>query len=715
MRMIVPSEDGRALNGRAGQLRPSNRRIRRHLVDSPVMANTYPATRQDDTVDDFHGNLVADPYRWLEDPDAPETQEWVAAQNAITFEHLSGLPERAPLRRRMEELWNFPRWTAPVRRGDRFFFTRNDGLQDQPVLYRVDGLDGEPVTLLDPNTLTADGTAALVAFSPSEDGALLAVSIAESGSDWQTVGVLDTATGEQLADRLEHVKFTTMAWMPDGSGFFYSRFPTEDEIPDAPPSTHQRVFFHRIGTAQETDALVYGRDDAPDLGFMPFVSDDGLYLVLHVWQGTDTRNRLYYRPLESDGPFVRLLDEFDARYEFIEHLDGRFLILTDHSAPLGRIIAVDLEDPAPDAWETVVAEGADALVHGALLAGGLVTMWLQDARHVLRLHDLSGDVLDVPDLPEIGSVVELTGRSSDGDMFIGYQSFTMPPAVLRYDTTSFAMDTLWSSAVGDTGRFSTRQIFATSPDGTRVPMFLISLADRPDGRPSPTILYGYGGFDISLTPTYQPARLAFLEAGGIFAVANLRGGSEYGQEWHRAGMLHRKQNVFDDFIACAEHLIDEGITTPRSLGILGGSNGGLLVAAVELQRPDLFGAVVPMVPVTDMLRYHRFTAGRYWTSEYGNAEENPDHFEFLIHYSPIHNVSAGAVYPPTLITTADTDDRVVPMHAYKYAATLQAEADPESLTLLRVETRAGHGLGKPTSKLIEEASDVYAFFLHHLR
>jgi prolyl oligopeptidase len=680
------------------------------------MAHSYPPTRQDDIAHDFHGTKVADPYRWLEDPAAAETQQWVDAQNEVTFAHLGSLPQRDTLRDRMRELWDFPRWSAPTRRGERFFFSKNDGLQNQPVLYRQDGLDGEPVVLLDPNALSEDGTSALVGSSASDDGSLLAISISESGSDWQTISILNTSTGEWLPDQLLNVKFTTMAWLPDGSGFFYSRFPTEDEIPDAPPSTHQRVFFHSVGTEQHRDELVYARPDAPDLGFMPFVSDDGRFLLLHGWEGTDSRNRLYYRSLDGDGDFVRLLDDFDARYEFIEHLDGRFLILTDFDAPRGKIISIDLDTTERHAWMDVVPSTEDVLVGGALIGGRLVTMWLRHAHHVLKVHDRAGKVLDEPDLPGLGTIVELTGRPEDPEFFAGYQSFTEPPQVLRYDIEAARFEPLWG-ATGDSEalRFMTRQVFADSPDGTRVPMFLVGRADlHPDGV-TPTILYGYGGFDISLTPMYQPARLAFLEAGGLFAVANLRGGSEYGREWHHAGMLGNKQNVFDDFIACAGYLIEEGITSPEHLGILGGSNGGLLVTAVELQRPDLFGAVVAMVPVTDMLRYHLFTAGRYWTPEYGNAEEDPEHFAFLIDYSPIHNVSEGTAYPPTLITTADTDDRVVPMHAYKLAATMQAHADPSALALVRVETRAGHGLGKPTTKVIDEAADVYAFFLHHLR
>lgn len=678
------------------------------------MAYSYPTTKRDSTADDFWGTRVADPYRWLEDTESSDTKAWVDAQNELTFAHLEQIEIRRRLRDRMEQLWDFPRWTAPTRRGERLFYTKNDGLQNQPVLFRQDGRDGRPVVLLDPNTLTDDGTAALIASAPSDDGSLLAVSIAESGSDWQTIEILDAETGEALPDRLGNVKFTSVAWRPDGGGFYYSRFPTEEEAPGAPPSTNQRVYLHRVGTGQEEDELIYSRPDSPGLGFMPFVTADGRFLVLHVWDGTDTRNRLYYRPLEEGGEFIRLLDDFDARYEFIEHVDGRFMVLTDLDAPLGRIVAIDLSSPARPGWEEIVPEGDDALVHGALACGRLMTMRLRHANHVIRVHDLSGNVIEEPDLPGIGSVVELSGRPGDPDVFIGYQSFTQPPTVLRYEPGRRGFETFWASSAGEDERFTTRQVFATSPDGTQVPMFLISRSDLETDGSTPTILYGYGGFDISLTPTYAPARLAFLEAGGLFVVANLRGGAEYGQDWHHAGMLGKKQNVFDDFIACAEYLIDEGITSADHLGVLGGSNGGLLVAAVELQRPGLFGAAVPMVPVTDMLRYHLFTAGRYWTSEYGNAEENPDHFEFLIEYSPVHNVSEGVVYPPTLITTADTDDRVVPMHAYKFAAVMQERADPSSPVLLRVETRAGHGLGKPTSKLIDEAADVYGFFLHHL-
>ena len=678
------------------------------------MAHSYPHTRQDDTVEDFHGTRVADPYRWLEDPESEETRAWVEAQNEVTFAHLRGLNGRQALRDRMEQLWNFPRWTAPIRRGDRLFFTKNDGLQNQPVLYRQDGLNGDPVVLLDPNTLTDDGTAALVASSPSDDGRLLALSIAESGSDWQTISIIDTDDGRPHADRLENVKFTSIAWLPDGSGFFYSRYPTGDEIPDAPPSTHHRVYLHQVGTSQDHDELIYARPDAPDLGFMPFVTDDGAYLVLHVWEGTDSRNRIYYRPLDSKGEFVRLLDDLDARYEFVEYINGRLVFLTDLDAPLGRVIGIDPSNPHRRDWKEIIPEGEDAVAHVALIGSRLITLSLHHAHHRLQIHELNGVLVDQPELPGLGSVVELTGGPSDPDLFVGYQSFTQPPTVLRYLIDGDGFQTQWTSSTEDPDRFITRQTFATSPDGTRIPMFLVSLSELVPGGRTPTILYGYGGFDISLTPTYQPARLAFLEQGGLFAVANLRGGAEYGQKWHQAGMLENKQNVFDDFIACAEHLINEGMTSSEHLGILGGSNGGLLVSAVELQRPDLFGAVVPMVPVTDMLRYHLFTAGRYWTSEYGNGHEDPDHFSFLMEYSPIHNVTEGTEYPPTLITTADTDDRVVPMHSSKLAATMQQTAAATNPVYLRVETRAGHGLGKPTSKLIEEAADIYGFFLHHL-
>ena len=674
----------------------------------------YPLTPRGDTVDDYHGTSVADPFRWLEEMDAPATLDWVDAQNEVTFAHLDRIPLRSSIRSRFEELWDIPRQSTPIRRGDWYFYTHNDGLQPQPTLYKRPVAGGEPEVVLDPNTLSDDGTVAVMTQSFTKDGGLLAYSLAEAGSDWQVARVMDTRTGEQFPDELRRIKFTTLAWTPREDGFYYARFPERDEFPDSPPSTNQRVYLHRLGTSQADDELIYSRPDQPDLGFQPFVTDDNELLVLHVWHGTDTRNRLYYRPIAGDADFIRLLDGFDAKYEVVGHIDGWLYVLTDRDAPRGRIVAIPLATPDAANWREIVAESADTLEFATMVSGHIVAGYLRDAHHAVLLFGTDGVFVRELELPVMGAVTQFAGKPSHRDFFIGFESFVHPPAVLRYDFDTNTLELFSEPTRGvDPARFVTTQIWAESRDGTAIPLFVTHRSDLvPDGA-TPTILFGYGGFDISMTPTYAPDRLGFVEAGGIFALANLRGGGEYGQEWHQAAMFGNKQNVFDDFIAAGEHLIAAGYTSSDSLGIYGRSNGGLLVTACLLQRPDLWGAAVGMVPVTDMLRYHRFTAGRYWTAEYGNAEDDAEHFEFLYRYSPLHNVTPG-LYPPTLVTTGDSDDRVVPLHSYKFIAELQAAVGDSGPALLRVDRRAGHGLGKPTAKLIDEAADIYAFFLHHL-
>jgi prolyl oligopeptidase len=674
----------------------------------------YPATPRGDVSESYHGTRVDDPYRWLEDMSAPETVEWVERQNRVTQGFLSTMQGRGRLRGRFVELWDFPRRSAPIRRGGWYFYTLNEGLQPQPVLYRVPVDGGEPAVVLDPNGLSADGTIAVMNHSFTRDGALLAYSLAESGSDWQTVRVMDPVSGAVLPDRLDHVKFTSLAWEPGGEAFYYSRYPAPGEMPGSPPSSHQRVYRHAIGTAQSTDELIYARPDAPALGFHPMVTDDGELLVLHVWEGTDSRNRLYYRKLSSGGVFVRLFDGFDAKYELIGHHSGALYLLTERDAPRGRIVAVDLAKPARG-WRQVIPESADTLEFSAIVGGHLVTGHLHDAHHLLSVHTVEGRQVRRLELPALGTVTELTGKPRQQEMFVGFQSFLHPPMVLRYDFNTDEFGPFHGATEpGAPPGLVTEQLWARSPDGTRVPVFVTRKRDILLDGTNPTILYGYGGFDISTTPLYGPDRLGFVEAGGVFAVAVLRGGGEYGQEWHHAGMLEKKQNVFDDFIAAAEHLVALEYTSPRHLGIHGRSNGGLLVTACLLQRPELFGAAVAMVPVTDMLRYQHFTAGRYWTPEYGDAEASEVDFRFLIGYSPIHNVVPGAAYPPTLVTTGDTDDRVVPLHSYKFVAALQHAVGGDGIALLRVDTRAGHGLGKPIAKLIDEAADIYEFFLDRL-
>jgi prolyl oligopeptidase len=671
---------------------------------------TYPPARLADVIDDYHGTAVSDTYRWLEEPDSAETQAWVAAQNELTEQTLGQLPQRDQFRQRLPELWNYPRSSAPERKGDTYFWQKNDGLQDQSVLVRQGALAGEPELVIDPNTLSEDGTTALTMTSFTQDGRFLAYNLSESGSDWQTIHLLDLETGQHLDEIIRWCKFALAAWLPDNSGFFYARYPAPDEMPEAAPSTHQRVYFHRLGTPQSDDRLVYARPDAPELGFHPHMTDDGRYLLLHVWEGTDRRNRVYYREIGSDGDFIRLLDEMDAKYHFI-HNDGPvFYFETDLDAPNGRIVAIDSEQPDRANWRELIAEGSDAIAFSRMVYDHFVVAYLHHAHHRLHLFDKTGTPAAEVALPTIGTIFDLSGRRQDRELFIHFFSFLYPPTILCYDVETAELSFHHQPQLAfDPSNYETRQVFYPGKDGTEIPLFLTHKKGLVLDGDNPTLLYGYGGFNISLTPLFSPNRLVWLEQGGIYAQAALRGGGEYGEAWHQAGMLERKQTVFDDFIAAAEWLITHDYTRPQRLAIEGRSNGGLLVAACMTQRPDLFGAVHCGVPVIDMLRYHLFTAGRYWISEYGNAEADREQFEFLLAYSPLHNVRPGATYPPTLITTADTDDRVVPLHAKKFAAALQAAGSSHNPLLIRIETKAGHGLGKPTYKLIEEAADVYAF------
>jgi prolyl oligopeptidase len=675
-------------------------------------AYPYPQAHREEVADDYHGTVVPDPYRWLEDPGSPQTQAWVAAQNRLAESFLEKVPAREEIRKRLAQLWDYERTSAPRVRGPYHFFLRNEGLQNQPVLYRQEEPEGEPQVMLDPNKLSSDGTVALIDYFPAQDGKLLAFALSASGSDWQEIHVIDVETLEKHADVIEFVKFTNIAWAPDNSGFYYSRYPEPGSMPDAPPSTHHKLYWHTLGTPQSEDKLVYERPDAPDLGFDPYVTEDSAYLVVRVWQGTDTRNRVYYRPVGSDEELVRLLDEGDARYDFIGNVGSRFYFLTDLEAPQGRIIAIDVERQPSGAElaEEVVPEWEAVIDTARIYGSRLVLVTVEHATHAIRIYSLAGEPATGVPLPAPGSILELSGQRGDPAFFFSFHSFLYPPTVFRYDFSRRELAPLFTPGV-DFGAddYETKQVFYESAGGTEVPMFITNRKGLPLDGDNPTILFGYGGFAVNLMPGFAVPWLVWLEMGGVLAIPNLRGGNEYGEEWHQAGMLDKKQNVFDDFITAAEWLLAGGYTSREQLAIMGRSNGGLLVAACMVQRPELFGSVVCGVPVADMLRYHRFTAGRYWIPEYGNAEENREHFRFLHAYSPLHNVKPGTAYPPTLIHTADTDDRVVPMHAKKLAATLQAADAGENPILLRVETKAGHGLGKPTSKIIDEQADILAF------
>ncbi|MDW8382636.1 MAG: prolyl oligopeptidase family serine peptidase [Verrucomicrobiota bacterium] len=676
----------------------------------------YPPTHQETVVDQYHGVLVEDPYRWLEDDQSPATRAWIEAQNRLTFGYLAQLPEREALRSRLTQLWNFERYGTPVRRGALYFFTKNDGLQNQSVLYVAEGLEASPRVLLDPNQWSADGTVALTGAAATEDGRLLAYGRSVAGSDWQDWFVRDVQSGHDLDDRIRWVKFSTASWRKDGSGFFYSRF---DE-PDAKTQLtgvnyYHKLYFHRIGTSQDQDLLIYHRPDQKEWGFNGEVTEDGRYLVITVTRGTDPKNCIFYLDLEDPSArVVELLPNFQADFTFIDNEGPVFWFRTDLDAPRGRILAIDIRQPDRAHWRQVVPQTEDTLRQVRVVGDRFVAEYLHHARSVLRLFRLDGRPDGEIPLPGLGSVSGLSGRRVDSELFFHYTSFTVPGRIYRYDLRAREL-TIWRQPKlpFNPDDYETRQVFYSSRDGTRVPMFLSHRKGlTPNGR-IPTLLYGYGGFNISLTPSFSVANLVWMERGGLYAVPNLRGGGEYGESWHRAGMKENKQNVFDDFIAAAEWLIARGYTSPRHLVIAGGSNGGLLVGACMTQRPDLFAVALPAVGVMDMLRFHKFTIGWAWTVEYGSAD-HPDEFRYLLAYSPLHNLRPGVRYPATLITTADHDDRVVPAHSFKFAARLQAcQARNGPPVLIRIETRAGHGAGKPTAKQIEEATDRLAFALYH--
>ena len=678
---------------------------------APMPRLTYPTPPTADQVDDYHGTPIGDPYRPLEDSDAPASRAWIAAQNELTARVLGELPARPTIRERLAELWNYPRAGAPWRRRDRWFQLRNTGLQDQDVLWTADGPEAEGTVLLDPNRLSAHGTTALSDLAVSESGELVACAMSEAGSDWHTWSVRRAATGEGLPDRIAWCKFSSAAWTHDDAGFFYGRYP-EPAADAAHEATNRdmELCYHRLGTDAATDRLVFSTPDHPDWGFEPAVSDDGRLLVISVWRGTDPETRIYVADLE-DGVEVAvvrpLLDEADARYEIIATIDGTLYLLTDREAPLGRVIAVDVGDP--EHAREVIPQGDDALEQVRLVGNRLAAVTLHHASHRLAIFELDGrHVVDVT-LPGIGTVVDMAGRRSDDELFLTFMTFAAPASLLAVNMADGAVREVGRPALAwDPGDFVTRQVFVTSDDGTRVPLFLTHHRDAGPGGDVPTLLYGYGGFGVSIGPTFKPDWLAWMERGGLLAVASLRGGGEYGKAWHDAGRLASKQNVFDDFAACARWLATSGWTRAARIGISGRSNGGLLVGACLTQHPELFGAAVAGVGVMDMLRFHRFTIGWGWTSDYGSADD-PEQFRTLLAYSPLHNLRAGTAYPATLVTTGDHDDRVVPGHSFKFAAALQAAQAGEAPILARIETDAGHGHGKPVSKQIDERTDELAF------
>ncbi len=678
---------------------------------------TYPETTTVDVKDDYHGRVVKDPYRWLEDTESDETAAWVKAQNEVTDKYLHSIPERESMHKRLEQLWNYERFGLPRRRGDTYFYSHNDGLQNQSVFYKASSLDAEREVLIDPNTLSKDGTIALAGATPSDDGKLLAYGLADGGSDWRTWKVRDVATGKDLEDEIKWVKFSGIAWMPDGSGFFYGRYeaPAEGELLTG-TNENQKLYFHKIGDDQSDDTLVLQRPDHPKWGFSPAVTDDGRYLVIYNWKGSEPKSQIFVKDLRDPNSEVEpIITGFDADYEWIASRDDTLYFLTDNEAPKRRLIAVEVGNSDRDAWKSVIAESDDVVESVSLFGDTFYCRSLKDARGKVTRHGLGGNLIDELELPGVGSVSGFGGRQDAEETFFSFTNYVTPSSIYRLDLGNNQAD-LWRQPKVDfeVSDYVTEQLFCESKDGTKVPIIVTRHKDSKLDGNNRTLLYAYGGFNISITPSFSPAKAGWIESGGIYAVANLRGGGEYGRQWHEDGMRLKKQNVFDDFFAAAEHLIAEGYTKPKKLAISGRSNGGLLIGAAITQRPELFGASLPAVGVMDMLRYHKFTIGWAWVTEYGSSDEE-DQIDNLLSYSPLHNLKPGTCYPATLVTTADRDDRVVPGHSFKFAAALQAAQSCNNPTLIRIETRAGHGAGTPVSKSIDEYADLWAFLIDNLR
>lgn len=684
-------------------------------ADSPTQVK-YPPAPTSNQVDDYSGTKVADPYRPLENPDAPESRAWIEAEDKLTFDFLKTIPERDGIRKRLTEVWDYERFGVPFKEKNRYFFSKNTGLQNQNVFYTATNFFEKPRELLDPNTLANDGTIALGDVDVTDDAKLMAYGLATAGSDWQQWKVRDVETGKDRQDVLDWIKFSNTSWKKDGSGFFYSRYDKPDEKNKLRSRVYNhKLFFHQLGTPQAQDKLIYERPDQKEWLFNADVTDDGRYLIITVQRGTDPKNRIFCKNLvDPNSKVVELLDKADAEYTFIDN-DGPVLAFrTNLNAPLGRIVAIDTSKPPPAQIDELVPQSKDKLEAVSPVGDRFVAVYLKDAYSAVKLFKFDGSLDGEIALPGLGTAGGFTGKRKDRETFYSFASFATPTEIFRYDFDKRASEVLFKPKVKfNPDDYTTEQVFFKSADGTRIPMFISYKKGMKRNSQNPTYLYGYGGFDISTTPTFAPANLVWMEMGGIYAVANLRGGGEYGEKWHEAGMLHVKQNVFDDFISAAQYLIDNHYTSTPKLAIGGGSNGGLLVGACLTQRPDLYGAALPAVGVMDMLRFEKFTIGWAWTSDYGSADK-PEDFSFLYAYSPLHHIAKGCCYPPTMITTADHDDRVVPAHSFKFAATLQAAQGCDKPTLIRIETKAGHGAGKPTTKIIEETADRWAFLVKEL-
>ena len=677
----------------------------------------YPQTRKVDQKDVYHGTEVADPYRWLETDvrESDEVRAWVDAENKVTFSYLESLPYRTALKERLTKLWNYERQSLPFKKGGRYYFQKNNGLQNQSVLYVQDSLVHEPRVLIDPNTWSKDGTVALSGYSFSDDGRYMAYGVAEAGSDWVTYKVMEIDSGKVLPDEIKWTKFSVTSWTNDGDGFFYSRYPAPEKGATFQSlNKNMKLYYHRVGDMQSEDALVYERPEQPDWSINGEVSEDGRYLIINLHVGTDDRNQVLYKDLRDgySAP-VTLIGNFENEYTFVGNRGDLFYFKTDVDAPRGRLVAIDLKNPQRANWKEIIPQSPNVIT-GINFVGNLFTAeYLKDARSEVRIFTPEGKHVRDVELGTIGTASGFSGRRTDSETFYSFTSFTTPPSIYRYDVATGEKKLMFQPNVAfNPDAFEVKQVFYKSKDGTRVPMFLAHRKGLKLDGTNPVLLYGYGGFSSSVTPGFSVSRVVWMEMGGVLALPNLRGGAEYGEEWHKAGTKLQKQNVFDDFIGAAEWLIANKYTQPKKIAIQGASNGGLLVGAVMTQRPELFGAALPQVGVMDMLRFNQFTAGRFWTDDYGSSA-NADEFKALYAYSPYHNLRK-ADYPATLVTTADHDDRVVPGHSFKFAAALQEAHTGSDPVLIRIETRAGHGAGKPVAKSIEEIADMWSFVAANL-
>lgn len=671
----------------------------------------HVVTKKKNIVDDFHGTLVEDPYRWLEDPESTNTKEWVQAQNNRTEKYLSSYSNRDLIKNRLTELTNYPKYTVPTKEGDFYYYHKNDGLQNQSVFYRSKDLNGKGEEIvINPHSFSEDGTAAITNLSFNKEGTKLAYGISYNGSDWQEVRIKNLLTGEDYPEVLEWCKFTQIAWANNDDGFYYDRYPSQDGFSFKDASYYNKVYWHILGTSQEKDTIIYEDNDQKELSFSPIVCDDNKYLLLHVNNGTEPKTNIYYRLLESDDPFTALFEKRTDSFNFLGNEDHIFYFYTNKDAPKGRIIAIDIHHPQKDHWREIIPEQEKVISFVKKINNHFVVSMMHNAYDALHVYNMKGNLENVVDLPDYITILNAVGKDNDDNLFLSYSSFHSPPAIHKYSFSTRQIEPIFTESLVDTDQsYETKQIFYTSADGTEIPMFLTYKKGLELNGNNPVLLYGYGGYGISMTPSFSPSQKLWIESGGVYAVANIRGGGEFGEKWHLDAILDKKQNSFDDFIAASEWLIENNYTNKDKIAIMGGSNGGLLVGACMTQQPDLFGAVICLVPVTDMLRFQHFTVGRFWTTEFGNADTSEADFKNMYKYSPLHNVKSGTAYPPTLITTADSDDRVAPCHAKKFAATLQQTQGEDNKTFLRIEKDAGHGLGKPTSKIIEEQTDIYTF------